>query len=369
MGIAPVDGIVSPAYYVYDLDISNRLFGQALLRSKPYVAHLGQASDGVRVGQWDLTISGMRAIPVLIPPPAEQAAIARFLDWASGRLERTIRAKRKLIALLNEQKQAIIHRAVTRGLDPSVPLKPSGIPWLGEIPEHWEVMAVKHVLQRLVDCEHKTAPYVEQSDFRVVRTSAVRNGEIRWNGTYCTTADAFAEWTQRATPEAGDVIFTREAPAGEACLVPERPQVCLGQRTVLMKVRTWMYDSKFLIHMIYVGPPRLCIDLASQGSTVGHFNMDDISWIKVLAPPLHEQHQIVDSISKETVDLRLTIERTEQEIDLLREYRTRLVADVVTGKLDVREAATRLPDEELLPDLAAAVDETEDLPIDDEANA
>ena len=74
-----------------------------------------------------------------MPPPDEQAAIVRFLDWANGRLERAIRAKRKVIALLNEQKQAIIHRAVTRGLDPSVPLKPSGIPWLGDIPQHWEV--------------------------------------------------------------------------------------------------------------------------------------------------------------------------------------------------------------------------------------
>ena len=140
MGIALVDGIVSPAYYVYDLDISNRLFGQALLRSKPYVAHFGQASDGVRVGQWDLTISGMREIPVLIPPPDEQAAIVRFLNWANGRLERAIRAKRKVIALLNEQKQAIIHRAVTRGIDPNAPLKPSGIPWLGAIPGHWEIV-------------------------------------------------------------------------------------------------------------------------------------------------------------------------------------------------------------------------------------
>jgi len=96
MGIAPVDGIVSPAYFVYDFAISNRRFGQALLRSKPYVAHFGQASDGVRVGQWDLTISGMRAIPVLVPPPEEQAAIVRFLDWANGRLERAIRAKRKV---------------------------------------------------------------------------------------------------------------------------------------------------------------------------------------------------------------------------------------------------------------------------------
>ncbi len=80
-----------------------------------------------------------KRMPVPAPPPDEQAAIVRFLDWANGRLERAIRAKRKVIALLNEQKQAIIHRAVTRGLDPSVPLKPSGIPWLGDIPQHWEM--------------------------------------------------------------------------------------------------------------------------------------------------------------------------------------------------------------------------------------
>lgn len=143
MGIAPCDGIVSPAYFVFDFAITNRAFGQALLRSKPYVAHFGHASDGVRVGQWDLTIPGMRQIPVLVPPPAEQAGIVRFLDWANGRLERAIRAKRKVIALLNEQKQAIIHRVVTRGLDPFVSLKPSGIPWLGDIPQHWELRRFK----------------------------------------------------------------------------------------------------------------------------------------------------------------------------------------------------------------------------------
>jgi len=317
---------------------------QYLFKSIPYITALRRTANYIRDGQ-DLNFSNFCGVDIPLIPPEEQAAIARFLAWATNRLDRAIRAKRKIIALLNEQKQAIIHRAVTRGLDPSVPLKDSGVPWRGEIPEHWDVMAVKHVLKRLVDCEHKTAPYVEQSDFRVVRTSAVRDGALRWNGTYCTTADAFVEWTQRATPRPGDVIFTREAPVGEACLVPEGAQVCLGQRTVLMQVRSQMYDSKFLIHMIYAGPPRLRIDLASQGSTVGHFNMDDIGWMKVLTPPLNEQRQIVDSISKETEGLRMTIERTAQEIDLLNEYRTRLIADVVTGKLDVREVVAGLPEE------------------------
>jgi len=148
MGIAPVDGIVSPAYFVYNISIENRQFAQKLLRSKSYIAHFAQASDGVRIGQWDLSISGMKNISVVIPPPSEQADIVRFLDWASSRLERAIRAKRKVIALLNEQKQAIIHRAVTRGLDPTVRFKDSGIPWLGEIPEHW-VLSPNRALLRI----------------------------------------------------------------------------------------------------------------------------------------------------------------------------------------------------------------------------
>lgn len=177
MGIAPSDGIVSPAYFVFDFSIADRAFGQVLLRSRPYVAHFGQASDGVRVGQWDLTIPAMRQIPVLMPPPDEQVAIVRFLDWANGRLERAIRAKRKVIALLNEQKQAIIYRAVTRGLDSSVPLKPSGIPWLGDIPKHWEVRRLKFVASRIVDCLHATPRYSEAGTHPAIRTADIASGD------------------------------------------------------------------------------------------------------------------------------------------------------------------------------------------------
>ncbi|MFZ2399609.1 MAG: restriction endonuclease subunit S [Smithella sp.] len=176
MGIAPCDGIVSPAYFVYDFNISNRSFGQALLRSKPYVSHFAQASDGVRIGQWDLTIAFMRQIPVLVPHEEEQAAIVRFLTWANNRLERAIKAKQKQIEILDEQKQAIIHRAVTRGLDPSVPLKPSGIPWLGDIPLHWKVKPLKRWSEINVrSLSEATDPDLE---FRYVDISAVKNGNL-----------------------------------------------------------------------------------------------------------------------------------------------------------------------------------------------
>src|SRR5438477_5836545 len=98
---------------------------------------------------WSLRPEHFKMIYTPDPPPAEQAAIVRFLDWANGRLERAIRAKRKVIALLNEQKQAIIHHSVMRGTDPGVILKPSSVEWLGDVPEHWSVMRVKQCAYKI----------------------------------------------------------------------------------------------------------------------------------------------------------------------------------------------------------------------------
>jgi type I restriction enzyme, S subunit len=112
----------------------------------------------------------------VVPPPSEQAAIVRFLAWAKGRIDKAIRAKRKVIALLNEQKQAIIHRAVTRGLDPNVNLKDSGIPWLGEIPEHWEVVSLRmHYsveLGKMLDAKRITGRYA---------LPYLRNRDVQWD--------------------------------------------------------------------------------------------------------------------------------------------------------------------------------------------
>ena len=117
-----------------------------LYRTPQFAKEAERWSYGITSVMWSLRPEHFKMIYTPEPPPAEQAAIVRFLDWANGRLDQAIRAKRKVIALLTEQKQAIIHRAVTRGLDPSIPLKPSGIPWLGDIPQHWDATAMRHLL-------------------------------------------------------------------------------------------------------------------------------------------------------------------------------------------------------------------------------
>jgi type I restriction enzyme, S subunit len=142
VGRVPVDGLVSPAYVVarpFD-GVDTRFFAY-LFRTAAYQQEVNNASRGIVSDRNRLYWVDFKQLPSVVPLPAEQAAVARFLDQANGRIEQAIRAKKKLIALLNEQKQAIVHRAVTRGLDPAVPLKPSGLPFLGEVPTNWEWFA------------------------------------------------------------------------------------------------------------------------------------------------------------------------------------------------------------------------------------
>src|SRR5439155_14545724 len=124
-------------------------FFHSAIRSRAYVPFFSQASDGVRIGQWDLSQGRMKEIPFFVPSLPEQSAIVLFLDHVDRRFRRYIRAKQKLIMLLEEQKQAIIHRAVTRGLDPNIRTKHSGVEWLGDIPVHWEVVRLKNIVSRV----------------------------------------------------------------------------------------------------------------------------------------------------------------------------------------------------------------------------
>jgi type I restriction enzyme, S subunit len=348
MGIAPCDGVVSPAYFVFDFRITNRAFGQALLRSKPYVAHFGQASDGVRVGQWDLSIPGMRQIPVLVPGEDEQAAIVRFLDHANRRIERAIRTKKKLIALLDEQKQVIIHRAVTRGLNPTVPFKPSGIPWLGDIPRHWDTCALKRSLIRM---DYGTSENAKrEGKVRVLTMGHIRNGEVMMPG----------EGSLHSVPpglllETNDLLFNRtNSPdlVGKVGLFTGEAEDQVTFASYLVRLRVRPNHNPFWLNYL-LNSSRFWAFARSHALLSLHqanLNSTRYGQMSLPVPPKAEQDEIVEHIVTEARGFNLAIDRTEREISLLREYRARLVTDVVTGKLDVRAAARQLPDESDKPE-------------------
>lgn len=357
MGIAPCDGIVSPAYFVFDFAINNRAFGQALLRSRPYVAHFGQASDGVRIGQWDLTIAGMRQIPVLVPPPEEQAAIVRFLDYANGRLERAIRAKRKVIALLNEQKQAIIHHAVTRGLDPTVPLKPSGIPWLGDIPRHWELSKLKHLSPQVtVGIVVQPARLYVPKGVPCLRSLNISSGRIT-KDELVFISDESHRVNRKSRLSAGDTVVVRTGRTGIAVTVPnEFDGANCVDLLIIRKAKRLL--SEYLLTYFRSYGAKADISFNSVGAIQAHYNTATLANLRIPLPTIFEQQAILQCLDAELAPLTTAIIRFEREIALLREYRTRLVADVVTGKLDVRPAASQLPAEPFEPE---PVPDTEEL--------
>ena len=340
-------GIVSPAYVVMRPRGGLRSgLVHRLVRTPQFATEAERRSYGITSDQWSLRSKDFKRIDFPVPSSVEQLAMVRLLDHADSLLQRMIEGKLRLIALLEEEKQAVIHRAVTRGLDPNVRLKPSGVDWLGDVPEHWEVVPLKRIVKRIMDCEHKTAPSADEpTGYRVVRTSAVKNGRFMISGTYSTGESAFAEWTRRGQLEPGDVLLTREAPAGEACLVPSEGEYCLGQRMVALKPNPARCSPSYIVASVYGGAPSDEIAIASQGSTVPHFNVDDIGRLLVALPPLGEQAAVDAAMGKESARVEVLQGQARRQIDLLDELRTRLISDVVTGKLDVREAAAKFADD------------------------
>lgn len=317
----------------------------------------------------NLDFSHFKRMPVTVPPPEEQAAIARFLDWANGRLEQAIRLKRRAIALLNEQKQAIIHRAVTRGLDPSVPLKPSGIPWLGDIPAHWEVLPLKRIAWFKsgagfpVEEQGKGGleiPFLKVSDMTKPgneRWIDTENNSVSLETARCLGAHVFP---------ANSIIFPK---VGGAMLTNKRRLLkrpsCIDNNVMGCVVDRGDLD------FIFVMLEQLDLGRLSKPGPVPAIGEGEVREIRVAVPPVTEQQAMVRFIREETQEFIAAISRLEREIELLREYRTRLVSDVVTGKLDVRDAAARLPDEESLLDTpdTGDTDPDDDLAPDEEADA
>jgi type I restriction enzyme S subunit len=274
-----------------------------------------------------------------IPPLDEQRAIATYLDRETERIDTLIEKKERLIDLLEEKRTALISRVVTKGLDADVEMQDSGVEWLGEIPAHWEAVKLKFLTEDIIDAEHKTAPFYSDGGYLVVRTSNIREGELRMEDVKFTDEDGFREWTQRGTPEPGDILLTREAPAGEACIVPEGVDLCLGQRVVLLRVKESVLDSSFCVYALYSGVTDEFISMLSQGSTVDHFNISDIANLPILLPPLEEQHRIAEQLRQETRKIDILADKIEEGIARLKEYRTALISAAVTGQIDVREKA------------------------------
>ncbi|HJY80076.1 MAG TPA: hypothetical protein VKK81_03220 [Candidatus Binatia bacterium] len=250
---APQGGVVSPDYSVFRMHRDGEVrFFETVFRTPTYVAELRRSTKGIVEGFWRLYTDDSYNIRVPVPPIDEQRMLLRWIDHFDRSVRHSIRAKRRLIALLNEQKQAIIHRAVTRGLDPNVRLKPSGVEWLPEIPEHWISVRAGTLASSL-----QTGPFGSQlhaheykpNGTPVINPSHMTNGRIAADPNCAIGPDKAAELSRhRLRP--GDIVFARRGELGRCALVGKQEAGWLcGTGSLRMRLKDQIADLEYLLHL------------------------------------------------------------------------------------------------------------------------
>lgn len=337
LGLAPVDGIVSPAYFVFSADFAVPEFGEYLLRSKPYVAKFAAASDGVRIGQWDLDIARMREIRVSLPAAEEQAAIVKYLAHANARIDKVIAAKHRLIALLTEQ------RRVELGARLSRPETRTQDRWFPAVRDGWSVVSLGRVIERAVDGPHFSPTY---SDAGVPFLSArnIRPGAWALDDVKYVSEDLAGEFDRRVRPEFGDVLYTKGGTTGVAKAVDIHDRFQVWVHVAVLKIRRTLVAPEFL-ELVLNSPA--CYEqsqLETRGATNQDLGLGRMKRISIPLAPMKEQEAFVREFEAASLQIEAAMQRAQRGIVLLREFRTRLVADVVTGQVDVRAVAATLPD-------------------------
>jgi len=345
--LAHCRGIISPAYTVLTPreEALIRYF-RYFLKSQAFIDSMTLFVTGIREGQ---NIDYSRLARAFLPVPGEEAAaIVRFLDHANHRLEKAIRAKQKVIKLLNEQKQVIIHRAVTRGLDPNVRLKPSDSDWLGDIPEHWQVLQLRRISSLVTSGSRGWAKhYHDQGDVFLQSGNLGRAMRLNLGTVQHVRLPAGAEGMRTKVSRDDLLVCITGALTGNVVHVDaELPTAYVNQHVALVRIKKKVVNSRFVAYALHSDAGQRQFKTGEYGGTKQGLGLGEVKSVEIAFPPSEEQNRIVEGLDRELSRLDEPISRTEREITLLREYRTRLTADVVTGKLDIREAAARLLDNE-----------------------
>ncbi|MBS4051364.1 MAG: restriction endonuclease subunit S [Methylomonas sp.] len=349
LGVSDYEGYVSPAYRSYWIspDFDKR-FIHHLMRSDIYVKGYTKFLTGIRPNSLQMGRDDLMAFPILKPSHTEQTKIAAFLDRETAKIDALIAEQQRLVELLKEKRQALISHAVTKGLNLDAPMKDSGIEWLGEVPEHWEVKRLAFLTTAI-----QTGPFGSQlhseeyvdDETPVINPSNIQDGQIvaDWSNT---VGQDIVERLNQHKLEPGDIIFGRRGEMGRCAKVSDKESGWLCGTGCLNVRLNGLVESDFVSIYLRTAYVRELLKLESVGSTMDNLNTQILSRIPVPVPPLEEQSVIAAFLDHETEKLDTLTAEAKRGIELLQERRTALISAAVTGKIDVRGlVSTALPEE------------------------
>lgn len=333
LGISEYDGIVSPAYCVFGTQNINPRFANYLLRTDLYTAEFKRNSTGIIESRLRMYPDDFKNIVCIKPPRNEQEAIVVYLDKVTGDIDRTIEAQQKMIDALNERKQIIITRAVTRGLNPNAPLRDSGIDWLGQIPEHWEIRKLKWLIDSPLQYGANESP----DDFSESLPRYIRITDIVSDGTLKKDGAVSLAWNKASKYilNKGDILFARSgATVGKTYLFLDDSTSCFAGYLIKAQCNRLILPE-FLVYYTQSSVYENWKNYIFNKATIQNIGADKYSTLLVPLPLVDEQRIILEKLKNDLTPIKQAILYCERMISLLQERKQIIINEVVTGKTKV----------------------------------
>lgn len=312
-----------------------------------YVGKTHLETTGYGGTKVQLSLADVTSLPIIVPPIDEQQAIATFLDRETAKIDALVAEQEKLIALLQEKRQAVISHAVTKGLDPSVPMKDSGVEWLGEVPGHWEVCALRRVIATIEqgwspECYAREA---EEQEWGVLKAGCLNGGNFRPSENKALPPELCPEEAYEV--RVGDVLMSRASGSPElvgstALVKATRERLMLSDKIFRLKLKEFV-NTAFFVAALNSRPLRIQIENALSGGNgmANNLPQSSLMTFAMAVPTLAEQATITVFLEQETAKLDILMAEARTAITLLQERRTALISAAVTGQIDVRSIASR----------------------------
>jgi type I restriction enzyme S subunit len=343
VGVSKYSGIVSPAYIV--LSLSNEIdydFANYLFRDRTMVSHYVVCSKGVGTIQRNLYWPQLKRVNVCLPPLPEQTAIAHFLDRKTALIDQAIDIKQKQIELLKERRQILIHKAVTRGLNPKVKMKDSGVEWIGEIPEGWEVKPLKHLGYVFPGITGKSGedfskeysegmkPFIPFTN--IFKYDVISNEEFQ----YVKIRDT----EKQNKVNNNDLLFLMSSETLEdigkcSIYLGSEKQLYLNSFCKGFRITALNIEPTFINALLLSNPYRNYFSVVGRGFTRMNIKQEYVNHLPILIPKIDEQKEIIGYVNMVNSKIKSAISLKEQEIEYLKEYKATLINSAVTGKLRV----------------------------------
>ncbi len=281
----------------------------------------------------------MYSARIPLPPVGEQRRIAAFLDRETAKIDALIAKQEQLIATLREDRTATITHAVTKGLDPDVEMTDSGNAWTGLIPKHWQAVPLKRVATRVTDGAH-ISPDTEGGVYDFVSTKDVSDKGIDFAGSLKTTRASYEYLVRNGCkPEVGDVLFSKDGTVGRTVVVAEAREFVVASSLIIIKCDSHLMNPWFFQYVCQSANTKQQVDSFVKGAGLPRLSISNLRKAVVTRPPTDEQLKIVNSLNKRCSQIDSLIAKASGAIDTLHEYRSALISDAVTGKIDVRGVA------------------------------